>query len=107
MSQPIPSASPCFLAPPTYGTFAIQQRGPGEAIQWGAYPSPEYRGDSYRATVYLGGVKVDSKNQGYPLHGSVSAQRAKKYAGMTFELHITVMDGPALVLGLMLQATIA
>lgn len=107
VSPPEESCSPSYQAPSKYGRFAAQQKAPGAAIQWGAYPGPKFRGDRYQVTVYLGGVKVDSKNQAYAPHGSVSAQRAKKYAGMTFEIQGKVKRGPKLVLGFSLQCTVA
>ena len=107
VSPPVDSCSPSYQAPSKFGRFAAQQAGPGAAIQWGAYPGPKYRGNRYEVAVYLGGVKVDSKSQAYAPHGSVSAQRAKKYAGKTFEYQGKVKRGPKLLLEFSLQCTVA
>lgn len=107
VSPPEESCSPSYQAPSKYGKFIAQQKGPGAAIQWGTYPGPKYRGDWYVVKIYMGGVRVDKKNQAYAPHGSIGAPKAKKYAGKTFELQGTVKRGPKLVLEFSLQCTVA
>ena len=41
----------------SYGRFAIQQAGKGQAIQWGAYPNATYSGTYYTAVVRADGTK--------------------------------------------------
>jgi hypothetical protein len=43
--------------------------------------------------VYAGGVKIDSKNQYYEPHGSVSAARAAKYSGQLLEIRGSATQG--------------
>jgi hypothetical protein len=55
------------------GTISAQQAGPGESIQWGVYPNePAVR---YVVDVYMNKTRVDSKDQSYPPHGSVSKKQ--------------------------------
>jgi hypothetical protein len=63
-------------------------------MQWGAYLLPKYKtGTQFVLTVYAGGVKIDSKNQGYEPHGSVNAARALKYSGKLLEISGTATHG--------------
>lgn len=102
------SCYPFYEAPSEFGRFTAQQGGAGEGIQWGAYPNPKYRGDRYLVSVYLGGVKVDGKNQGYAPHGSVGAKRVQKYgAGSDFEIKGTVKRNGKTVLEFDLKCEVA
>lgn len=107
-SPEVDSCYPSYEAPSEYGRFTAQQGGPGEGIQWGAYPYPAYRGDQYVVSVYLGGVKVDGKNQPYAPHGSIGPKRVQKYgAGSEFEISGTVKSGGKVVLEFSLKCEIA
>lgn len=106
-SPALKPCSPNYTAPSKYGRFSAQQKGRGKAIQWGAYPNAAYTGTNYRVKVYAGGVKVDSKNQDYAPHGSLSAAKALKYSGKKFELAGTVHRGGKLILEFDLRCRIA
>lgn len=68
------------------GEIVVQQAGKNKAISWGFKAKKKYRGARYKLKVYLGGRKVDDKNQEYAPHGSQNAARAKKYSGKIFEI---------------------
>lgn len=77
--------------------FYVEARR-GAQVSWGAYPNPTYTGTNYYVKVYAGGVRVDTKNQAYAPHGSLSAARSLKYSGKIFELNGTVTRNGKLVL---------
>ncbi|CAN7400511.1 hypothetical protein LJR045_002495 [Microbacterium sp. LjRoot45] len=89
-----------------YGRFSIQQSAKGRSIQWGAYPNATYSGTLYRVGVYANGVKIDSKNQTYAPHGSVSASRATKYSGKILQISGNVTRGKDVVLVFNMQCKI-
>ncbi len=77
-----------------YGKVSVRQPRKGAAIAWGVYVDQKYKfGTQFVLTVYAGGTKIDSKNQGYEPHGSVNAQRATKYSGKILEITGTGKHG--------------
>ena len=107
-SPPGQPCSPAYAAPKKYGRLAVQQAGPGKPIHWGAYPAKKYQGDLYDVEVFLDGRSAGGgKPQPYPPHGSVGAQRAKKYSGKTFEMRGRVESGGKLVFNFTLYCTVA
>jgi len=107
VSPTIKSCSPSYVINSEFGKFSAQQAGRGKSIAWGAYPNAAYSGTNYYVKVYAGGVRVDTKNQSYAPHGSLSADRALKYSGKIFELDGTVTRNGKLILKFELKCRIA
>lgn len=81
------SCSPSYtLSNPDGGRISIQQAGYGTSVPWGIYGKGDFKYAHFVVKVYAGGVKVDSKDQNYEPHGSMSAARAKKYSGKEFKV---------------------
>ncbi len=76
------SCSPNYIRENKLGRLAVQQRGPGSSVAWGAYP--KLPAERYRVSVYAGGRKVDGKNQTYPPHGSIPGNRYQ--SGQAFRI---------------------
>lgn len=107
VAPPVENCSPSFVAPSKYGRFTIQQSGKNKAIQWGAYPNKSYSGTHYTAVVRADGRKIDSKSQNYAPHGSVGANRAKKYSGKILEISGQVTKGKKVALVYSMRCKIA
>jgi hypothetical protein len=72
----------------------VQQSGPHAALQWGIYVAPKYKtGTAWVVRVYAGGVKIDGKVQSYEPHGSIGADKARKYSGKLLEVAGTGTHG--------------
>jgi len=102
------SCSPAYKVGGAEGGLNVQQRGKGQAIQWGIYVAPEYKtGTAWTVTVRANGTKLDFKEQSYEPHGSVSAARAAKYSGKTLEISGTAVHKKDDVLTFSGKCTIA
>ena len=77
-----------------------------DPIQWGAYPNATYSGTYYTAVVRADGTKIDSTSQNYAPHGSVGADRAKKYSGKILQISGNVTKGKDTVLVYNMQCRI-
>lgn len=78
----------------SHGSAYVRQAGKNLPIQWGVYVVPKYKIVShFVAKVYADGVKIDGKNQDYEPHGSVSADRTRKYSGKILEITGTAVNG--------------
>lgn len=100
--SPSTSCSPAFEPGNQYGRLSVQQRNPGNSIQWGFYPNVAV--STYQVNIYLGSRRFDGKNQNYPPHGSVPASAVT--AGVTFRIdgRATNPKGDILVFGLRCRA---
>ncbi|HEX8497263.1 MAG TPA: hypothetical protein VF661_08725 [Actinomycetales bacterium] len=100
--SPTTSCSPSFEPGNGSGRLSVQQRSPGQSLQWGFYPNVPV--SSFVVDVYMGSRRVDHKSQSYPPHGSVNKVDVK--AGSTFRLtgEATNPKGDVLVFGLQCRA---
>lgn len=89
-----------------FGRFTVQQAGEGRRIQWGTYPKKKYSGDWYEVQPRIDGHKEPPKQQNYAPHGSVSADRTRKYSGKLFRINGTVWRNDKLVLEFAMQCRV-
>ncbi len=104
---PVGNCSPSYNPHSQYGNFSAQQAGPGQSIQWGAYPNSSIRATRYVVDVYVGAVRFDHKDQNYAPHGSVPATTVRGKRGQSFSLTGTAWDGSRNTLTFYLQCKIA
>jgi hypothetical protein len=72
VSGPQGSCSPSYTVDSVYGRLTVQQRGPGQSIQWGIQPKVSY--NQITVSVFVGSRRVDGKTQTYDPHGSISTR---------------------------------
>lgn len=95
VTEDIGPCSPEYaVSHPDVGSAYVRQAGKNLPIQWGVYVVPKYKiGSHFIVKVYADGVKIDGKNQDYEPHGSVSADRTRKYSGKILEITGTAVNG--------------
>ncbi len=101
------NCSPSYNPQSQYGNFSAQQAGPGQSIQWGAYPNRSIKVTRFIVDVYVGARRVDHKDQSYAPHGSVSATDVRGRRGQDFSLTGTSYDGAMNTLTFTLRCKIA
>lgn len=107
--QSLASCTPSYNPHSGFGSFSVQQRGPGAPIQYGIYPSPKSAGTYYYLVVTISGKRkpYDVKRQDYPPHGSVDAPTVRRYEGHTLTLAGTVSRDGKLRLTYQLNCKVA
>ena len=74
--------------------MTAQQAGRYSPIAWGIYVAPNYKtGTAWIVKAYAAGVKIDGKIQAYEPHGSIGADKARKYSGKLLEISGTGTRG--------------
>jgi hypothetical protein len=101
------NCSPSYNPHSQYGNFSAQQTGPGQSIQWGAYPNSSVKATRFVVDVYVGSNRFDHKDQTYAPHGSVPATAVKGKRGQSFSMTGTAWDGSKNTLTFSLRCTIA
>lgn len=95
-----------YRANSKFGRFTVQQQSKGSSMQWGTYPKAKYTGDEFVINPRLDGRKQDFKFQNYGAHGSVNANRARKYSGKLFRIDGTVRKRGKVVLQFRMQCRV-
>lgn len=81
--------------PGTHGTIWIQTNRLGY-VSWGIYMHDAVNNDGpWTASIWVGGIKEDGKDQTYPPHGSVSSVKARPGEVLTIDAtHIDWLGRP-------------